>query len=310
MSILRIATRESALALWQAEHVAARIRVAHPRLRVELVPLTTRGDQILARPLAAIGGKGLFLKELELAMLDGRADIAVHSLKDVPMDLEPGFELGAILERADPADAFISNYYTSIAELPSGARVGTSSLRRQSQLRAVRPDLTIVDLRGNVNTRLAKLDEGHYDAILLACAGIERLGMSTRIRGRLAAPDWISAVGQGAMAVEQRCGDRKIAEITRVLDDPHTTRCVSAERAMNHALHGSCHVPIAGYCREIEHGLELIGLVGDVSSGRLIRAEACADRYQGQALGREVARQLLVAGAAELLVAYRNDALQ
>ncbi len=307
MSILRIATRESALALWQAEHVAARLRAAHPRLQVELVPMTTRGDQILDRPLAAIGGKGLFLKELEVAMLDGRADIAVHSLKDVPMDLEPGFQLGAILERADPADAFISNHHASIVSLPAGAKVGTSSLRRQSQLRAIRPDLTILDLRGNVNTRLAKLDDGHYDAILLACAGIERLGMSTRIRGRLAAPDWISAVGQGAMAIEHLSGNRKIADITRVLDDPHTSRCVSAERAMNHALHGSCHVPIAGYCREIEHGMELLGLVGDVTTGRLIRAEACADRYQGEALGREVARQLLDAGAAELLAAYRDD---
>ncbi|MFZ2237761.1 MAG: hydroxymethylbilane synthase [Dokdonella sp.] len=307
MSILRIATRESALAMWQAEHVASRLRSAHPRLQVKLVPMTTRGDQILDRPLAAIGGKGLFLKELEVAMLDGRADIAVHSLKDVPMDLEPGFELGAILERADPADAFISNHYASIAELPAGAKVGTSSLRRQSQLRAIRPDLTIADLRGNVNTRLAKLDDGQYDAILLACAGMDRLGMSSRIRARLPAPNWISAVGQGAMAVELRSGDRRIADITRVLDDPHTARCVGAERAMNHALHGSCHVPIAGYCREIENGLELIGLVGDVATGRLIRAEACADRYDGENLGREVARQLLDAGAAELLAAYRDD---
>lgn len=301
MSILRIATRQSALALWQAEHVATRLRAAHPRLQVELLPMTTRGDQILDRPLSAIGGKGVFLKELEVAMLEGRADAAVHSLKDVPMDLEPGFELGAILERADPADAFISNHYATIVDLPAGAKVGTSSLRRQSQLRAMRPDLTILDLRGNVNTRLAKLDQGNYDAIVLACAGMERLGLSNRIRGRLAAPDWVSAVGQGAMAIELRSGDQRVADITRVLDDPHTARCVGAERAMNHALHGSCHVPIAGYCREIEKGLELIGLVGDARTGRLIRGEACADRYKGEDLGREVARQLLDAGAADML---------
>lgn len=303
MSILRIATRQSALAMWQAEHVAARLRVAHPRVSVDLVPMTTRGDRILDRPLAEIGGKGLFLKELEVAMLEGRADLAVHSLKDVPMDLEPGFTLGAILERADPADAFISNDYATIAELPSGARVGTSSLRRQSQLRAIRPDLNILDLRGNVNTRLARLDEGRFDAIVLACAGMDRLGFSRRIRARLASPDWVSAVGQGAMAIELRSGDARVADLTRVLDDPDTTRCVTAERAMNHALHGSCHVPVAGYCHETEQGLHLLGLVGDVATGRLLRAEAFAARDQSAALGATVAQQLLDAGAAQMLAA-------
>lgn len=190
---LRIATRKSALALWQAEHVATLLRQAHPGLVVELVPLSTRGDEILDRSLATIGGKGLFLKELEIAMLEDRADIAVHSLKDVPAELDEGFELSAILPRADAADAFISNRYKSIADLPNGARVGTSSLRRQAQLRALRPDLQLLDLRGNVNTRLAKLDEGHYEAIILACAGVDRLGMSHRITLRLASPDWLPA---------------------------------------------------------------------------------------------------------------------
>ena len=303
MQILRIATRESALALWQAEHVATRLRQAHVQLQVELVPMTTRGDRILDRPLADIGGKGLFLKELEIAMLEGRADIAVHSLKDVPMEMEPGFELGAILERADPADAFISTRYANLAELPEAARVGTSSLRRQAQLRAARPDLTLLDLRGNVNTRLAKLDDGHYDAIILACAGIDRLGLSARIAARLTAPDWVSAVAQGAIAIEQRSGDRRVAELVAALNDADTARCVGAERAMNLALHGNCHVPIAGYCRETEAGLELLGLVGDVASGRLVRAEAIAPRDDGEALGIHVAQQLLKGGAGEILAA-------
>ena len=303
MNILRIATRESALALWQAEHVATRLRQAHAQLQVELVPMTTRGDRILDRPLADIGGKGLFLKELEVAMLEGRADIAVHSLKDVPMEMEPGFELGAILERADPADAFISSRYANLADLPEAARVGTSSLRRPAQLRAARPDLTLLDLRGNVNTRLAKLDDGHYDAIILACAGIDRLGLSARISARLTAPNWVSAVAQGAIAIELRSGDRRVAELVGVLNDADTARCVGAERAMNLTLHGSCHVPIAGYCRETEAGLELLGLVGDVVTGRLVRAQAIAGRDEGEALGTYVAQQLLKAGAGEILAA-------
>ncbi|MEP6881917.1 MAG: hydroxymethylbilane synthase, partial [Dokdonella sp.] len=206
MNRLRIATRQSALAMWQAEHVATRLRAAHRGIEIELVPMTTRGDQVLDRPLSEIGGKGLFLKELEVAMLEDRADIAVHSLKDVPMELEPGFSIGAVLERADAADAFISNHYMRLDQLPHAARVGTSSLRRQAQLRALRPDLKLLDLRGNVNTRLAKLDAGEYDAIILACAGLDRLGMGERIRSRLAAPDWLPAVAQGAIAIEQRIG--------------------------------------------------------------------------------------------------------
>ncbi len=298
---LRIATRQSALALWQAEHVATRLRALHADLAVELVPMTTRGDEIIDRPLAAIGGKGLFLKELEVAMLERRADIAVHSFKDVPMELEPGFAIGAVLERADAADAYISNRWPRLAQLPRGARVGSSSLRRQSQLRALRPDLELADLRGNVNTRLAKLDAGDYDAIILACAGIERLGLGTRIAERLAAPAWLPAVAQGAIAIECRAGDADVLDLVRGLDDADTHRCVAAERAMNLDLHGSCNVPIAGYCVEAETGLALWGLVGDAASGRVIRAQARGPRDAPEALGREVATLLRERGADEIL---------
>jgi hydroxymethylbilane synthase len=306
MNRLRIATRQSALALWQAEHVAARLRAAHASLDIELVPMTTRGDQVLDRPLSQIGGKGLFLKELEVAMLEDRADIAVHSLKDVPMELEHGFSIGAILERADAADAFISNTVTRLDQLPPGARVGTSSLRRQAQLRALRPDLKLLDLRGNVNTRLAKLDADSYDAIILACAGLERLGMGARIKSRLIAPDWLPAVAQGAIAIEQRIGDERVARLISTLDDANTRRCVECERAMNRRLHGSCNVPIAGYCVESEVGLTLYGLVGDAGTGRLVRAEMeIPDREQGSVLGEQVAALLFERGAEEILAGLR-----
>jgi hydroxymethylbilane synthase len=300
-SILRIATRKSALALWQAEHVAAELRATHPGLAVDLVPMSTRGDEILDKPLADIGGKGLFLKELEVAMLEGRADLAVHSLKDVPAELEPGFTLPAILPRADAADAFISNDYANLAALPLGARVGTSSLRRQAQLRAVRPDLTLLDLRGNVGTRLSKLDAGHYDAILLACAGLERLGLASRIRNRLAAPDWLPAPGQAAIAIEARSDQPAVLDLLAALDDPQTRLAVTAERAMNHALGGSCTVPVGAWCTVTERGLHLRGMVGDVSSGRLILAQAEAEGDQAEALGKRVADALFEQGAAQLL---------
>jgi len=300
-SILRIATRKSALALWQAEHVAAALRAAHPGLTVELVPMTTRGDEILDKPLATIGGKGLFLKELEVAMLEGRADLAVHSLKDVPAELEPGFTLPAILPRADAADAFVSNDYADLKALPLGARVGTSSLRRQAQLRAVRPDLTLLDLRGNVGTRLGKLDAGHYDAIVLACAGLERLGLSERIRGRLGAPDWLPAPGQAAIAIEARDDQPAVIELLAALDDAETRLAVSAERAMNQALGGSCTVPVGAWCVVTEHGLHLRGMVGDASSGRLLHAEASGESDEADALGRKVAEALFAQGAAHFL---------
>ncbi|MCE2943609.1 MAG: hydroxymethylbilane synthase [Lysobacteraceae bacterium] len=301
MPQLRLATRESALALWQTEHVAARLRALHPGLDVVLVPMTTRGDQILDRALAAVGGKGLFLKELEVAMLEGRADAAVHSLKDVPMELEGPFALPAILERADPYDAFVSNVHASFDALPNGARVGTSSLRRQAQLRALRPDLELIDLRGNVNTRLAKLDAGQYDAIILACAGLQRLGFDARIRERLTPPRLLPAVAQGAIAIECREDDAATARLLRGLDDGTTRVCVEAERAMNRALHGNCHVPVAGFAELFNEKLVLRGAVGDVADGRMVRAEAKGSAADPEGLGRQVAESLLAAGAGELL---------
>ena len=298
---LRIATRKSALALWQAEHVAALLRAAHPGLTVELVPMSTRGDEIVDRPLADIGGKGLFLKELEVAMLEGRADLAVHSLKDVPAELEPGFTLPAMLPRADAADAFVSNDYATLAALPDGARVGTSSLRRQAQLRALRPDLRLLDLRGNVGTRLAKLDAGEYEAIVLACAGLERLGRAARIRSRLAAPQWLPAPGQAAITIEARTDQPAVRGLLAVLDDAETRVTVSAERAMNQALGGSCTVPVAAWCVLTEQGLHLSGLVGDAASGRLLRAEASGSTERPDLLGREVAEALLAQGADKIL---------
>ncbi len=303
MERLRIATRKSPLALWQTEHVASRLRAAHPGLSVELVPMSTRGDEVLDRSLAAIGGKGLFLKELELAMQRGEADCAVHSLKDVPMELEPGFALPAILARADHADAFVSHRFDGIDALPQGARVGTSSLRRQAQLRARRPDLQLLDLRGNVNTRLAKLDAGDYDAIVLACAGLQRLGFDARIRVRLDAPDWLPAPAQGAIAIESRADDVLVHALLAVLDDAPTRTCVEAERAMNRALHGSCHVPVAAFARLHGETLELQGLVGSAEDGRVVRAEASADRDVPATLGEDVAQRLMDAGAAALLAA-------
>lgn len=299
--LLRIATRKSALALWQAEHVAARLRAEHPGLAVALVPLTTRGDRILDRPLADIGGKGLFLKELEVALQQHHADIAVHSFKDVPMRLDAGFAIGAVLERADPADAFVSNAFAHLEELPQHARVGTSSLRRQAQLRARRPDLHLLDLRGNVNTRLAKLDHGDYDAIVLACAGLERLGLATRIRSRLEPPHWLPAAAQGAIAIEHREQDARVAALLAPLHDDATARCVAAERAMTRHLEGSCQVPIAAFCIETEIGLHLSGLVGDAATGKLMRADDDGQSEAPDALGERVARRLLELGAGELL---------
>ena len=298
---LRIATRKSQLALWQSEHVATLLRQAHPGLEVELVPLSTKGDEILDRALSAIGGKGLFLKELEVAMQRGEADCAVHSLKDVPMELEPGFALPAVLERADYADAFVSNQHREVAALPQGACVGTSSLRRKAQLRALRPDLELRDLRGNVNTRLAKLDAGEYDAIVLACAGLQRLGLDERIRGRLLAPEWLPSPAQGAIAIECRDDDPQLASLLAALDHAPTRTCVEAERAMNRALHGSCHVPVAALAKLEGGALVLQGLVGDADTGRLVRAEASGPAHAPESLGGEVAQMLLDRGAGELL---------
>ena len=294
---LRLATRESALALWQTEHVAARLREAHPGLEVVLVPMTTRGDQILDQPLAEVGGKGLFLKELEVAMLEGRADAAVHSLKDVPMELEGPFGLPAILERANPFDAFVSVKYEALEELPYGARVGTSSQRRQALLRAHRPDLKLVDLRGNVNTRLAKLDAGDYDAIVLACAGLERLGLGARIREQLTAPRFIPAAAQGAVTVECRQGDAATIELLAALDHAATRACVRAERHMTRLLGGSCRVPIAAFATLNKDRLSLEGLVGNAADGATVRGYASGPASEPEKLGEQVADMLIARGA-------------
>jgi hydroxymethylbilane synthase len=303
-SLLRIATRKSPLALWQAEHVAARLRAAHAGIQVELLPLSTRGDEVLDRSLAAIGGKGLFLKELEIALADGRADLAVHSLKDVPAQLDPRFHLPAILTRADCADAWVSNDFATLADLPQGARVGTSSLRRTAQLRARRPDLEIADLRGNVGTRLVKLARGDYAAIVLAVAGLERMGLGARIRSRLAPPDWLPAPGQAAIAVEARVTDVATNALVRVLDDAATRRGVAAERALNAAMGGDCTMPLGAWCEQLADGsLRLYGLLGDVRDGRMLRAEAAGD--DPLALGSAVAQGLRKQGAEALLGARK-----
>ena len=305
MQTLRIATRKSPLALWQSEHVADRLRAAHPGLEVTLVPLSTRGDEILDRSLAAIGGKGLFLKELEIAMLRGEADCAVHSLKDVPMELEPGFAMPAILQRADYADAFVSNAFDGIDALPERACVGTSSLRRQAQLRALRPDLVLRDLRGNVNTRLARLDAGEYDAIVLACAGLERLGLAPRIRARLDAPQWLPAPAQGAIAIECRDDAPAVHALCAALDHAATRTCVEAERAMNRALHGSCHVPVAAFAHWQDDGtLHLVGQVGSAEDGRRVRAERVGPADAPDALGQAVATRLLEQGAGAFIAPH------
>ncbi|WP_019022559.1 hydroxymethylbilane synthase [Thioalkalivibrio sp. ALE23] len=308
MKPLRIATRKSPLAMWQAEHVAERLRAAHPDRPVELVGMTTQGDRVLDSPLAKIGGKGLFVKELENALLEDRADIAVHSVKDVPMELPEGLALPVILDREDPLDAFVSNHYGHVDELPQGARVGSSSLRRQCQLRARRPDLEVHDLRGNVNTRLGKLDAGEYDAILLAAAGLKRLGFDARIRNCLEPEVSLPAVGQGAIAIECRDGDNEVETRIASLNDPDTSDRVRAERAFNRRLEGGCQVPLAAHAiLESDGGLWLRGLVGAVDGSQLLQREVRGPRAEAEALGIRLADELLELGAGELLRAAMND---
>ncbi|AHE96933.1 hydroxymethylbilane synthase [Thioalkalivibrio paradoxus] len=307
-SLLRIATRKSPLAVWQAEHVADGLRRLHPGLAVELVTMTTQGDRILDAPLARIGGKGLFVKELELAMLEDRADIAVHSVKDVPMELPERLVLPVILEREDPLDAFVSNDHENLDALPEGARVGSSSLRRQCQLRARRPDLEITDLRGNVNTRLARLDSGDYDAILLAAAGLKRLGFEERIRARLDPSVSLPAVGQGAIAIECRDGDSEVMDLISGLNHAETAERVRAERAFNRRLEGGCQVPLAGHAVLEGEALFLRGLVGAVDGSRILRAERRGPRAEAEALGIALADDLLAQGAGELLAAAHRQA--
>ena len=300
---LVIASRESMLAMWQAEHIKGRLKALYPDCEVEILGMTTRGDQILDRTLSKIGGKGLFIKELEQALQDGRADLAVHSIKDVPMELPEGFALAAIGERASPFDAFVSNQYSRLEDMPEGAIVGTSSLRREAQLRAKFPHLTIKPLRGNVQTRLSKLDNGDYDAIILAAAGLQRLGLNGRIREILSPADSLPAAGQGALGIEIAARRTDLADILRPLNHEETAACVTAERALARALGGSCQVPLAAYCVMEDGLLTLNGLVGHPDGSVIIEASAQAPAAYADALGRAVAKRLADDGAEELIAA-------
>lgn len=304
---LRIATRESPLALWQAHHVKQLLQRHHPDLPVDIIGMTTRGDQLLDTSLAKIGGKGLFVKELEVALLDGRADIAVHSMKDLPMLLPEGLSLGAICEREDPSDALVSDVYASLNDLPVGGRVGTSSLRRQCQLRAAYPHLKAVDLRGNVNTRLAKLEAGDYDAIILATAGLVRLRLADRIRQRLPTELFLPAAGQGAIGIECRREDRRILELLAPLDHAATRICIAAERAVNRHLDGSCEVPIAAYAElEGDQQMYLRARVGSPDGAQLLCDELRGSAATAEQLGVEVAERLLQRGARDILAAIQR----
>jgi len=298
---IRIATRKSQLALWQAEYVKAELLRHHRNLSVELVPLSSKGDKILDVPLAKVGGKGLFVKELEQAILDGEADIAVHSMKDVPMEFPEGLTLSVICERADPRDAFVSNKYLELSDLPPGAVVGTSSLRRQCQLLAHRPDLEVTFLRGNVNTRLAKLDAGEFDAIILAEAGLKRLAFDERIRTCIAPEVILPAGGQGAVGIECRTNDHSLIELLAPLHHQTTAEAVIAERAMNRALEGGCQVPIGCYALHRGSELWLRGLVGEPDGSRIIFAEQRGLPQEAETLGQQLAAQLLDAGAGVIL---------
>ncbi|MDO6693177.1 hydroxymethylbilane synthase [Aliiglaciecola sp. 3_MG-2023] len=300
-SVIKIATRKSALALWQAEFVKAELEKAHPHIAIELVPMTTKGDVILDTPLAKVGGKGLFIKELEVAMQKGEADIAVHSMKDVPVEFPEGFGLHAICQRENPLDAFVSNKYEDIVSLPKGAVVGTSSLRRQVQIKAYRPDIQVKDLRGNVNTRLAKLDDGQYDAIILASAGLIRLGMADRIRQEISSRVSLPAVGQGAVGIECRTEDAELVALLQPLNDPGTATRVVAERALNAKLQGGCQVPIGSFCEIVDNQLHLRGLVGSISGKQIIMADQYGDISEPEQLGNAVAEKLLEQGAQDYL---------
>jgi hydroxymethylbilane synthase len=304
---LRIATRKSPLALWQAEYVRNRLITAHPGLEVELVRMSTQGDRVLDSPLAKVGGKGLFVKELEEGLISGQADLAVHSMKDVPVELPEGLHLPVICEREDPRDAFISVDYPSLDDLPQGARVGTSSLRRQCQLKSRRPDLQILSLRGNVNTRLAKLDAGDFDAIILAAAGLLRLGFAERITTYLDTSISLPAIGQGAVGIECRRDDAHVNQLIAALNHTPTQIRVSAERAMNHRLEGGCQVPIAGHAVLEKDKLILRGLVGYPNGSEVIRGDISGDPGVAIDLGVALADDLLSRGAADILRAVYAD---
>lgn len=298
---LVIATRESPLALWQARHIQARLQQRHPDMAIELLGMTTQGDRILDVTLNKIGGKGLFVKELEQALLEGRADLAVHSMKDVPMQLPAELTLAAICEREDPRDAFVSNHHAGLAELPAGAIVGTSSLRRESQLRARFPHLNIQPLRGNVGTRLSKLDAGQYAGIVLAAAGLKRLGLENRIREYLSVTDSLPAPGQGALGIEIRADRQDLHDLLAPLNHPATAACVHAERALSRRLGGSCQLPLGGFCTDDEGMLQLSAFVALPSGEDMIRAQSSGSRAGAEGLGLKVAELLLTEGAASVL---------
>ncbi|WP_116474643.1 hydroxymethylbilane synthase [Zobellella maritima] len=299
--IIRIATRKSLLALWQANHVKARLEALHSHIQVDLVPMTTKGDVLLDTPLSKVGGKGLFVKELEVAMLEGRADIAVHSMKDVPVEFPPGLGLSVICEREDPRDAFVSNDYACLDELPAGAVVGTASLRRECQIRARRPDLVVKTLRGNVQTRLRKLDEGEYHAIILAAAGLKRLELDERIKALMSPEESLPANGQGAVGIECRLDDQELLALLAPLDHQPTRLRVLAERAMNHGLEGGCQVPIGAYAELEGDQLWLRGLVGRPDGSQIIHDEIRGPADTGEQLGQTLAKRLLAQGADRIL---------
>ena len=304
---IRIATRKSPLALWQANFVKQNLLLAHKDLTVELIPMVTQGDIILDSPLSKIGGKGLFVKQLEQAILNNEADIAVHSIKDIPAQFPEGLMLAAICQRDEVRDAFVANKYASLNDLPKGAIVGTSSLRRQCQLRSHFPHLIIKDLRGNVGTRLNKLDDGQYDAIILASVGLKRLSLEHRITQYIDTDLMLPAVGQGAIGIESRTDDKQILDIISVLDDKKSRACIQAERAMNNALQGGCQVPIAGYCRLNNDELTLQGLVGRVDGSKIIKQQITGFINEAESLGEKLAKQLLNQGA-DLILTELLDA--
>ncbi|HUN94033.1 MAG TPA: hydroxymethylbilane synthase [Burkholderiaceae bacterium] len=296
-----IATRQSPLAMWQAEHVRELLRAAHPGLEVDLLPMTTRGDQVLDRALAKVGGKGLFVKELELALVEGRAHLAVHSLKDVPMQLDERFALAAILAREDPRDCFVSGRYARLADLPAGACVGTSSLRRELALRATYPHLRIEPVRGNLGTRLAKLDAGHFDALVLAAAGVKRLGLASRIREILPTSEFLPAPGQGALAIETLASQPAVVRLVAVLEDPATRAAATAERAVSRGLGGSCEVPLAAYAEVDGNSMSLRAWAGDARRGVRVDGAASGPIAMAESLGVDVVAQMRERGVERLL---------
>jgi len=304
---LVIASRESALAMWQAQHIQQRLQSLYPGMQVEILGMTTTGDQILDSPLSNIGGKGLFVKELEQALADGRADLAVHSMKDVPMNLPDGFSLAAIGEREDPRDAFVSNNFSGLEDLPSGSVVGTSSLRRQSQLKARFPQLEVASLRGNVHTRLRKLDEGQYSAIILAAAGLKRLGLEDRITSLISTGHSIPAVGQGALGIEINAAREDLLKVLAPLAHPETAACVIAERALSRALAGSCQVPIGAFAEMHGQEIHMVGFVSSIDGTQMVRDEVRGPATQPESLGLALADRLIALGAQPILAALSHD---